>query len=334
MTEIQKLTSTTAQQIPQLVYKVFGYTYSDEVFYSPEALVQTHADGKYISYLSVDGNGDVQALLSLYLDYTPRLARVELLLSDPSLPTVVRALAVAKIVETFRKEVPSIRDTRMISGILSMETTAHSLTQRIVVQTGFVPCGLYLGFLPSGFWRSGADRQLVSPHLRTSSTLSMLWVDKARKPYRVRVPCTFAEIIKTIYDECRLPVSLDLETPDPRRGSDCELEQVVDVRWSRAVIKLVRVGSNACNALVEALSHYKRGLIEIMHFFLPITEMDISDIVETLLDRGCRFAALIPGYGPEGEDVLVLQYLNGVRHDTPKEHLYAPLSRKIFAVVQ
>lgn len=321
------------QLIPQLLYRVFGYTYTAVSLYS-EAGVRAALDEGSHFFVAVDDAGRPAGLLALRFTQPSRaLAEVGVLAVDPVLSSAARGRVLRLLGQAL-----SARSYELIEdglrGLMSTEVTVHTLAQRLVMHFGFVTTGIYLGLAPA--WaerlrnppdersRSRANGSASRLRNRRTETVSALPFDKMIAPYAVALPARFDALLRTIYAGLQMPVSFE-PGADPH-GPSTVVEDL-DLLRSRAVVRFSRVGDDAPAVALERVEHYRRGQIELIHVALPLTHVRVDDTVNALTAAGFSFGALVPLYA--GDDALVLQFLNGVPVDITDADLHSPIAKLI-----
>ena len=337
--QVKEVTPDTAHLVPPLLYSVFGYSYTDDTLYEVAGVVAAVSGGNQIIFLGMDGSGRARGLLAMRFSFpSTALAELGMLLVDPELPVPQSGKLLQMLGGRLTREAHTLARTRGLRGLISTEVTVHTMTQRLVQRFGFVSTGIYLGWAPSWAERlrappserlrgSAMSRRRQEPgcERRRTETVSALPFDKMVQPYAIALPTRFAACLRTVYKKLGLPVTFVPAVP--ARGRSAVVEQL-SLRRSRVLVELTDVGSDAPGLLLERLAHYRDGMVDLIHFALPLRTPDLDPSVETLVAAGCRYAALIPLF--RGDDVLVIQYLNQVEVDLTENDLHCELARMLF----
>lgn len=332
--------SETAVLVPPLCYRVFGYTYFDPTMYDSAAVAAALDGGRMVAFVAIDRGGDARAMVALRFRFpTLHLAEVGPLLIDPAVPAPLSGHLLRALIEAVSTRVRTLAGEGGLRGLVSLESTWHQLTQRLVHQLGFVTTGLFLAWQPSwgervrlapheraaaGTW---AGRSRRAAHRRTE-TVSVRAFPTRCRPYGVAPPHRFRATLRMVYDELGLPVTF---VPSSPAHGESAVSTAVDAGCSRAVVELSHHGADARDVVLDHLAHYRGGMVDVIHFLLPLSATGIDGPVEALLQAGCRYGALLPFY--RGHDVLALQYLNHVEawHSGPP--LFSPRARRLWAEV-
>jgi hypothetical protein len=257
---------------------------------------------------------------------------------DPSLPPAVSGRVLLLLGEALRRKAYYLVHRQGLRGLVSTEVTVHLLTQRLVEQFGFATTGIYLGWTP--YWaerlRSVPAERTHRPRsptvqmsaLRRSETVSVVLHEKLISPYIVALPHSFEKLLRELYMTVKLPARFVGGVP-PSGAS--VLAEEVDLRRNRAVVELISVGEDAADLLLHRLGQYRSGLVDLVHFALPLTEVDIEPVVTALLADGVQFAALLPLY--RGHDVLMLQAVNAPFVPLTVDDLHSAFAKTLFRTV-
>ncbi len=229
-----------------------------------------------------------------------------------------------------------------LRALASQEVTVHKLTQRLVNQFGFTTTGMLLGWTPAWGERlrllpaertpspSDGTEARVSLHRnhRRTETVSIRPFLKLCEPYAVALPRRFEPTLRTLYDALGLPVRF---IPPVAPWGRSRVVTDLDLRRSLAVVELTQVGTDAADVLLDRLVHFRDGMVDLIHFVLPLSGPSVEEVTDILVESGCRYAALLPFY--RGYDVLMLQYTNMLEIDLSESDFHSPMARALYQAV-
>ncbi len=66
---VVEVTPETASLIPPLLYRGFGYTYTDAAMYQTDSILAAMHGGRNTYFIGIDGSGQARALLALRFRY-------------------------------------------------------------------------------------------------------------------------------------------------------------------------------------------------------------------------------------------------------------------------
>jgi hypothetical protein len=335
--KVTQIAQAEAHLIPPLLYRVFGYTYTDESLYLLEGVIAAISGERNLFFAVIDVDADeARGLVAMRFCYpSSAVAELGMLLVDPVMSPAASGKVLRKLGDIVDRKSRSLAHERGLLGLISTEVTVHTLTQRLVEQFGFITTGIYLGWTPawaerlriepSGRIQLPPIRNFSGVNLRRTETVSTLPFGKVLKPYVVALPRSFGRILSDLYIALKLPASPT--TGVPAKGSSVIVEDL-NIRRSRVVLELTTIGADAAELLLTRLAHYRSGLVDLVHFALPLTEVDIDPVVEALVASGARYGALIPLY--RGHDVLMLQYVNSAIATLTARNFHSPLAKRLF----
>ena len=336
---IIEVTQQTAHLIPPLLYRVFGYTYTDHSLYCQEGVAESVMTGRNIYFAAIDEvSGEALGVLALRFTFRPdMLAELGMLAVDPAVCPATSGKMLLMLRDALRRKAQILAREKTLRCLLSTEVTVHTLTQRLVEQFGFATTGIYLGWTPS--WaerlRSPPSERLghsattaAARGVRRTETVSALPFDKLVPPYPVAVPESLEPMLRRIYDSLQLRVGFVRGTPPEGYST---LTEDLDLRRVRAVLELTRVGSDAVDLLQERLDHYAAGRVDLVHIALPLTGTDLEPVVAALRASGALYAALLPLC--RGYDVLMLQVVNAPFAPLAEGDLHSSIAKELFREV-
>jgi hypothetical protein len=338
---VREVTRETAALVPPLLYRGFGYTYSDTLLYTADGVAAAVEGGRTTLFLATDGEGEGRALLALRFPFPSRsLGELGALLVDPTLPGPAGGHVLRLLADALQARSRVLAREEGLRALVSTEVTVHRLTQRLVEQFGFVQVGILLGWVPAWAERlrcppeergrepSHAAQPAGPRGHRRSETVSVRAFSRLVDPYEVSVPRVFEAPLRRLYHEMKLPVSFT--PPRPARGRS-EVQVELDVGRGLARVELVHAGADAAEVLLERLAHFRTGMVDVVHVAVPLSGAGVDRAVEALLAAGSRYAAVLPFY--RGHDVLLLQYLNDVRVELSENLLLTPAARRLYREV-
>ena len=341
-----EITAETAHLVPPLLYRGFGYSYTDHTLYTAEgvtaALNQGHTRFFAVPGVCAETGGRALAMLAMRFCYpSHEVAELGLLLVDPAVSAMVSGPLIRRLTDCVINVVRDLAEHEGLRALISTEVTIHSLTQRLVGSFDFVTTGIYLGWTPA--WGEHlrllpSDRMVGGQGTRVqrlmtrrrTETVSVRPFLRRCLPYTVAPPAHFAPLLRNLYDQLKLPVTFIAPLPPAAPASAVEVR--LDLRRSLAVIEVVTVGEDAVAAVRERFLHVRDGMIDLIHVVIPLTGIDSGPLVKAMLTLGCVWAALIPFY--RGHDALVLQFLNGFEVDLQGPDLHSPLARQILQEIR
>lgn len=337
---IVPLDVAVATQLPALLYKHFGYSYSADWMYGPERYLQAVAAGTMDAFVAADGAA-VVGYLDLRFSFGCRqVVEVGIVLVDPELDELDRGRVASLLLKASVQQVTAYVQDAGLRLVISTDTTDHTGTQRWLYRAGMVPTGLLFATVPADTHllrpyrfdpvqrRHGAPDRRRQRH-RRAEVLSVYPVREFIAPYEVALPARFEEITRTIYDRLKMPVTF--RTARPAVGVT-EVGVHHNVGRGVALLDVTRLGADAPERLVERLDHYVLGHVPAVQILLPLDQGDPEPGVAALIAAGCRFAGLMPHF--KGSDRLILQHGSDDDPLLTDAHLTDEIPRRILRLVR
>ncbi len=340
--EIREVDQQTAGVVPELLYKVFGYTYGDPWLYSTEEVKRALDEGRAHFVAGFDSAGVARGLIGLRRQFpSPDLATLGQLVMDPVVSQADSGQFLRLLMEAAHDKAWDLALTTNLKALVIQEVTEHQLTQRLGKILRFKTTGILLGVTPAWVERlrsrpvdrvasrgGGLVRPEEDTH-RLSEVVSVRPIPRTfRTPYEVSLPERFADLMSEIYESLKA----EIEFVDPRPPARTS---AIDCRYnylrSLATVEVLEVGQDAPDVLAERLDHYRAGLAHVIQFVLPLGQGDINPAVERLVAEGCKYGALLPCY--RNGDVLIMQLALKKTLELSDKDLFNPMARRILREV-
>lgn len=333
--QIIEVTPATATLIPPLVSRVYGSSHTDTILYDPAAIAWCITSGERKLFLGLDSSGNAQGMLALSYSLPSRaVAEVGLLLVDPALSAEASGWLLCGLMQAVIIKSRQMARENGLRCLISLEVTSHKLSQRLAQQARFTATGIYLGitpcgteqprFMPNDRSRCASASRQPEDRIRRSETLSVRPFPSMIVPCTVALPHRFETVLVTLYQALKIPI---LTVPAALPSNNTIASESFSQRRNKALIEVTHVGSDAPDVLLNRLRHYCEQAVELIHVMLPISHVNLDPTVEALLAAEFQYAGLIPMF--REHDVLVLQYLNGVKTDVSEDDLESPLAKML-----
>lgn len=340
--EVRELDRETAWIVPELLYKIFGYTYGEPWLYSPEEIARALEEGRAHLMAGFDANGIARGLVGLQRQFpSPDVAALGQLVIDPVVEQADGGQYLRLLMEAAHDKAWDLALTTNLKALVIQEVTEHQLTQRLGKIMKFKTTGILLGVTPAGVERlrkPPVDRvalrgkALVRPEEdthRLSEVVSVRPIPRTFKaPFEVSLPARYADLLADIYESLKATVEFTDPRPTAAKTTiDCQYNYLKSI----AKVEVVEVGEDAPDVLSERIDHYRAGLAHVIQIVLPLGQGDINPAVERLVDEGCKYGALLPSY--RSCDVLIMQLALKPTLELRDKDLFNPMARRILREV-
>lgn len=305
-----------AEGVTALVWKVYGshYSYHEEL-YDPARVLQLNVEGRTLSVIALDRDGNVVGHCGLMRPGLERVAETGESMVDPDHRS-------HHLMHRMRAVLYDEAARRGIVGLCGYPVTNHVLSQKVYEAFGSKPCGVTLGGLPRSF------ENLGQPLAQRMSGIIHFKFLVPPAPAVVHLPPQHRAILERIY--AQFPVPIDLHAPGPLAG-----EGHIEVKYfspgQQGIIRVSRPGTNVTDEVHRA----RQGLLtmgaEVVFLDLPLGHPGTPELCRALEEVGFFFSGLLPLEADTG-DLLHLQFL-AVPVDEALVLTEQPFARELLAYI-
>ena len=242
-TYIRHIADTDMKLLVQCLYSVFGYNYSADYMYNPEALVKRRADGLYEGIVAVNSKEEVVGHVGLLK------SKPDDCICECGQAFVMPQYGKRKLFTRLKQQLIDYADEIGLMGVFSSAVTGHPFTQRGNLALGCVETGLELGYIPADVEsmikrRGEGKRQPVMNFFKPTShhRHQQLWL-----------PACHADIITETYT--RLGIERDLrQAPEQglEEGTSIIHSEVNNV-WNQAHLSIGKAGTEDFVQRIETI---------------------------------------------------------------------------------
>ena len=292
---IRRLEPDDAPSLVRCVVRCYGDSYPHRVFYDVDEIRSLLSRELLHSAVAVDRQGEVVAHLGLVLER--RGARTgDMVLGIVDSQYRGRQL----IIQTGACVAQEFARLGLI-GLYQYATTAHAISQRLVLATSSVETGVLLGYLPE----ATSSMQRPENPLGWRIPSIMLYLQLGEAPARqAYVPERYRGVVNDIYSRLGLERQLgeaDAELP----GAPTHVRLVLETARSLARIEVERAGRDLVPEVSKLLREVASSDAQIVHLDLRLSDPSTPKSVELLRGLGFFFGGILPEL--RDGDVLRLQ---------------------------
>ena len=299
-TYIRHIAEGDMKLLVQCLYSVFGYNYSADYMYNPEALVKRRADGLYEGIVAVNSKEEIVGHVGL-LKNTPSDC-----ICECGQAFVMPQYGKRKLFTLLKQQLIEYADEIGLMGVFSSAVTGHPFTQRGNLALGCVETGLELGYIPADVEsmikrRGEGKRQPVMNFFKTTShnNRQQLWI-----------PECHAEIITETYGRLGIERDLNLSPKKELQEGQSVIHAEVNNVWNQAHLSIEKAGSEDFVHRIETiLMRSGSAGCAVCYVSLPLNTPDTAPIVDVLQEKCGFFYAGIMPYEADGIDTVRLQCL-------------------------
>ena len=318
---IRLLGPEDARRIAQLMYRVYGYTYSNEDFYYPDRLAHDLETGKHVGVVAVAGNGEIVGHVGVERPDLGPLAELGQLAVAPA----HRGQGLRKKMGDRLQE--EIRRLGLI-GLFAEAVTIHTVSQQGSDSRGLHPTGIKLLDWQAHFKRLQYLYQGDTGTEEAPQRENMVFYFQylaAPGSKAVCAPSRHQEMLGKIYGN--LGVALHFLEPSGATGPG-KLAVHYDRTTGAGSIQVNRIGTDTLPEIYQA----RRDLgdmvgAKVVGLLLPLAQGGTPYLSEAAEADGFFISGVQPEFAADG-DFLRLQYLNAPL-DLERIHLSSPFAREL-----
>ena len=287
-----------AAGVSQVIYRAYGYTYTNDDCYYPERIARLNEEGRFVSVIAVDAGGEVVGHYALKRPNLERIAERGALAVAPA----HRGRDLADKMRVFLED--EARRLGLV-GVYSWAVTQHVYSQRVNEQFESDVCGVILGWGPRTL-NFKSIQQEPQPQ-RVSAIHYYTYIDKPQ-PQTVYAPPHLRDLLGSIYARLEAPVTFGEGAPPEGDG---QLEMIYTPSVDFGDIRVRHVGADTPHEIRAALEEliHEAGA-EVVYLSLPLSQPGTIEVCRAAEAMGFFFTGLGPEAAVEGGDVLNLTYLN------------------------
>jgi hypothetical protein len=313
---IRRLRPEDAAGVTACVRRVYGETYiCHKELYDPEKILRLNQTGQLVSFVAVDGAGQV---VGHYALERPDLGRVAetgeaMVLPEHQHHHLLERMRVALVEEARRLG---------LAGLFGQPVTNHVFSQKMYEHTPGHPCGVSLGDLPRTF------HNLAEPLTQRLSCLLYFHYLQLPPAVVIHAPSRHLLMLRRIYEQFCLP--LDLREPGavPARGT---LTVTHEPEEQAGLVRVRTAGADTAEAIRTAHRELRALGAEVVFLELPLAQPGTPGLCAAAEAMGFFFCGVGPYHTPDG-DVLRLQCLH-VELDVALLQVANPFAGELVAYV-
>lgn len=325
---IRLLAPGDAMRVAQLMYRVYGYSYSNEDFYYPERLDHNLETGRHVGVVAVAGNGEIVGHVGVERHDLGPLAELGQLAVAPA----HRGHGLRRLMgDRLQEEIQRLG----LTGLFGEAVTLHTISQE-----GSESRGLHVTAIKLLDWEARFKRPQTIPGVGPGKGESapgpqretmVFYFKYLAPPARTAIcaPSRHRRMLGKIYENLEVPVEF-LEPSGPTGPG--RLAVHYDQATGAGTIQVNRIGIDTFPEICQA----RRDLIDmvgaaVIGLHLPLAQGATPFLCEAAEAKGFRFSGVLPHFAPDG-DFLHLQFLN-TELEVEHIHLFSPFARELLAYI-
>jgi anti-sigma regulatory factor (Ser/Thr protein kinase)/GNAT superfamily N-acetyltransferase len=321
---IRLLQPADAIRVAQLMYRVYGYSYSNEDFYYPERLAHDLETGRHVGVVAVADNSEIVGHVGVERPDLGPLAELGQLAVAPA----HRGQGLKKLMgDRLQEEVSRLG----LAGLYGEAVTIHPISQESSEGRGLQVGGIKLLDWQARFKQLPSLHPGLEPETAPQRETMVFYFKYLSPPAPARVcaPSRHQEIVAKIYANLKTPYEFVEPCGPIGRG---QLSVHYDRDTGAGTIQVNRIGIDTLPEIYQA----RRDLCNIagaavVGLFLPLAQGGTSYLCEAAEEDGFFLSGVWPLFAPDG-DFLRLQYLNA-ELDLERVRLFSPFAQELLAYI-
>ena len=317
---IRLLQPADAIRVAQLMYRVYGYSYSTEDFYYPERLENDLKTGCHVGVVAVADNGEIVGHVGIWRPDLGPLAELGQLAVAPA----HRGKGLKKLMgDRLQEEISRLG----LMGLFGEAVTIHPISQEASESRGLHVSGINLLDWQARFKDIQGLHSGLAPYTAPQRETMVFYFKYLAPPAPALVcaPSRHHRMLAKIYAALDVPLRF-LEPSGPTgRG---QLSVHYDQATGAGTIQVNRIGFDTLPEICQA----RRDLCDIagakvVGLLLPLAQGSTPFLCEAAEEEGFFFSGVWPLFAPDG-DFLRLQFLNA-ELDLERIQLFSPFAREL-----
>ncbi len=316
-------------QMARLMYRVYGYSYSDEDFYYPDHLAHDVETGKLAGVVAVAENGEIVGHVGVKREDLGPLAELGQMVVAPA----HRGQGLRRVMgDRLQEEIRRLG----LAGLFGEAVTIHTLSQEASENRGLHVCGVQLLDWQADFKKLRGSQpspgvEAPGPESAPPRETMVFYFKYLLTPERTVIcpPSRHREMLASLYGN--LGVNPEFLEPYGPTGRG-RLEVHFDPAAGLGLIQVNRIGMDTLPEIYQArLDLCRLAGAPVVALHLPLAQGPTPYVCAAAEEDGFFFSGLRPFSAQDG-DFLRLQYLNAPL-DPERIHLFSPVARDLLAYI-
>ncbi|HPR32733.1 MAG TPA: ATP-binding protein [Prolixibacteraceae bacterium] len=314
---VREILEKEAIEISKCAYSSYGYTYINEDIYFPDRIWKLNQSGELISLVPVTSEGKIMGHTALEIEER-----------DPLFPQLGMAFVMPRYQGQgcMNRVVPLLIQKgkeRGFAGIYARGITAHPYSQKSLSKFGMKDTALLVSSGPGREYKGIIEGKTQ----RESVVLLSLFLKEIvqRKLY---LPPRHQNLIEKIYAHLEIPLkNLRPKKTKPVEKTQSSVSVSIENVNQVAHIVVKEYGNNIIDEIARNLRSLCIDRIETIYLHLKMTDPLLLLYIDSMESLLFFFAGIMPA--SDGNDELILQYLNNYRIDYNKVMVATEMAQEI-----
>ncbi len=296
---VRGIRDSEAIELAKCVFFTYGYTYIYEAVYYPEKVTEMNRQGEMISVVAVTRKGEeLMGHTALTFGEMENVAEMGVAFVYPK----YRGM---RCLETMTEALLEKARERGLEGVYVQAVTSHIFSQKAARRFGLRDTAiLLLRITPMVF-------KAIKDYGDSKETLVISYLQIKKRVETLKyAPEKYKTVIEKIYRNLGFAADFARAGKVGKTGARASLAVTLD-SYNTATIKVMKYGDDFEQAVKKHVKEICLNRIDSIYIYLPLAEHNTCYSAEILNPLGFFFAGIMPGNN--GNDMLILQYLNNCR---------------------
>ena len=310
-------------RVAQLMYRVYGYSYSYEDFYYPERLDHDLETGRQVGVVAVAADGEIAGLSGLERPDLGPLAELEVAVAPAHRGHNLRKLMGDRLQEEILR--------LGLTGLFGEAVTIHTMSQEASEGRGLEVTALKLLDWQAKFKRVESLHPGMAPETAPQRESVLFYFKYLEPPGLVRIcaPSRHRGMLARIYANLGVAGEfVELSAPSGFGKVEVHYDKATGV----GTIQVNRIGSDTIPEIYQSWQDLKEiAGAAVIGLDLPLAQGGTPYLCDLAEEHGFFFSGVLPQFAPDG-DFLHLQYLN-TEPDLERIRLFSPFAQELLAYI-
>ncbi|MGC9196209.1 MAG: GNAT family N-acetyltransferase [Syntrophobacteraceae bacterium] len=322
--EIRRMRSDEAASVSKLAFLAYNISYVYEQIYFPERVRELNKAGELFSFVAVgEADHEVIGHSALIPCELSGLGELGMAFVDPRFRG-------GGCVQKLTQALIDLAVEHKMSGVFALTVTSHDYSQKAALRYGLRESALLVSRVPALTLRGIVDEN----SRRESLLLALRFFDsKPRGP--IYAPLRHRKIIEEIYENTGTAAIEILADADTAAVADDRLKTELEVKTDNcqtASIRVCKYGADALSQVQKTLFACCRNRVETIYLYLSLKAPATCWLCPQFEKLSFFFCGVYPGR--DGDDWLMLQYLNNPKYDYDLIRVHSPFAARLLDYVR
>ena len=293
--EIKRFEKQWANEISQIIYKSYGYSYPNEDLYYPERIVALNETGQLVSVVAHDTKRDtIVGHYALEREDLGAVAEIGQAVVAPQ----YRGLGLMKEIRLKTQEVAK---TLGLDGIMSKPVTVHLFSQKTNEKLGAIPVGMGFGVSPVKKFKA------ITVDSTHRGSCMYYYLPLKNRTRILHVPHKHQTLITSIYEDLQLDYSFTQK--EEKQKENGMVKSSYSSHFEVGSIFVTCIGIDNIGYIKEAFFNLLfRMKAKIILLYIVMEDASLESLSSAVEKENFFFCGILPSF-VESKDVLMYEFL-------------------------